>query len=443
MIWKHDQKLRRGLYWCLKRPDRHPDTISRVNLYKKIRDLDPRLPVERLDRLLRFARDHVPYYRDLLAECDAPLDRFSRIPILEKEMVWDNLERLLADDLAARDWYFKSTGGSTGIPQQFVLDREFQLWERAASTYFFREFIGVDYINVPTVRFWKINSDPPYSEWSLPFKAKMWLKGKVTLNSMILTRRAMESYVHIINKLKPVVIRGYSAAMFRVAQFIKEKNLRVHSPRFICNNADKLHPHVREILEDVFKAKVFDLYATKEVGPIGGTCGKDTLHLFPFNVKVEVVDREGAPVPTGESGRIIVTNLHNLAMPLLRYDTGDLGALGGECSCDSPLPAIKELQGRTMSQFKTREGTMVHGSLMMGLLNRPWVREYYILQEDFDRFQIQFVRKKTPVEANVEEIHQKIRALFGKDCRIDWQEVDEIPLTGGGKLMFTKSLVAD
>jgi phenylacetate-CoA ligase len=199
---------------------------------------------------------------------------------------------------------------------------------------------------------------------------------------------------------------------------------------------------MRREIEEVFQSPVFDFYGSREVGPLAGQCRRGRLHVFNFNNVVEVVDRAGCPVGKGQEGQILVTNLHNRAMPLIRYAIGDSAVMAAGCDCGSKLPAFEKVTGRVTDHFLTRGG-LVHGEFFTHLFyHRRWLREFQVLQSSIDEVIVYVVLNERAPQAEVGDIERQMRVVMGDECRIDWVEVDEVPRTPQGKFLFTRSLIS-
>jgi len=157
----------------------------------------------------------------------------------------------------------------------------------------------------------------------------MWMRNEVWLNSFRMTPDLMRSYVELINRYRPDHIIGYVESVMELARFIERNELAVHSPKTVATAAGSLEPHVRELIQGVFRAEVFDQYGSREVSGMATECERhEGMHVPLQSVLVEVLRRDGTPAEPGETGRIVVTSLVNYAMPLIRYEIGDLGCLG-------------------------------------------------------------------------------------------------------------------
>jgi phenylacetate-CoA ligase len=265
----------------------------------------------------------------------------------------------------------------------------------------------------------------------------------VFLNTFRVSEQGWRDYVETINRYRPHFIKGYAGSLYEIARVVRRHKLSVHRPKFLYSSAEMLRDFMRRDIEDAFGAKVYDFYGSREVGPIAGECDEGRRHIFTFNNHVEIVDHAGGPLPEGESGRILVTNLHNYSMPLIRYEIGDIGSMSTSlCPCGSQLPHLIELKGRITDHFKRRDGTLIHGEYFTHLFYfRPWIKEFQVNQLAHDHVQICVIKVSSPQAAEIGEIEAKIRLVMGDDCRVSWEYVDTVPRTPQGKHLFTRCMV--
>lgn len=397
-----------------------------------------------LRRILKYARSHVPYYRDILHKISDQDISLTDFPILNKNIIRTNFAILKTDELHQRKWFKNSSGGSTGMPQTFIQDQEFVEWSQAALTFYFRDFLGIEYAVVPKVVFWGSERDIFKQRQSWEARIANWLTRTYYVNSFKMSPEVMQGAVNLINTVKPVFIKGYASSLYEFARFIKQHNSIIYKPQFLYSSAETLQPFMRQLIEDVFEVKVFNFYGSREVGAIAGECQKGMMHVFSFNNYVEIVDNSGNLVGQGQEGRVLITTLHNYVMPLIRYEIGDRAIVGKHCVCGSNLPILARITGRLTDNFLTKDKTVVHGEYFTHLFYfRDWISEFHILQEMLDKIIIFIVMKEATVlpKNEQDEINKKILLVMGNDCQIEWKIVDEVPRTPQGKLLFTRSLV--
>jgi phenylacetate-CoA ligase len=169
------------------------------------------------------------------------------------------------------------------------------------------------------------------------------------------------------------------------------------------------------------------------------------MHIFSFWNYIEVLDNNNNSVKEDEEGRIIVTNLYNYSMPLIRYEIGDAAILGTKnCRCGSSLPVLQSITGRLTDHFITRDKKMIYGAYFRHLFFfKDWIKRYQIIQENYDTVRIKMVvNKNRAIELQEkQEIEDKIRFVMGNNCIVIWDVVEDISTTETGKYLYTQSLI--
>lgn len=396
-----------------------------------------------LRKLLSYVVKHVEYYRELLPPDTDWIRSFSSIPTLTKNLIRKNFDRLKSDELQNMKWVVNTSGGSTGEPVTFIQDWQFREWSNLTQRYYSKKILGVEYAEIPKIILWGSERDIFGARESFTARARHWLTQTTFVNSFRMDETCLKETTRLINNKKPVMIKGYAGSLYQLAKYVRDHNLKIHHPRMVYSAAETLRPFMRELIESTFECKVYNFYGSREVGPIAAECRKGRMHLFCFNNYIEVVDSQNQPIHSGQEGRVLVTVLHNTAMPLVRYDIGDTAIVGDQCTCGLDLPTLKEITGRVTDHFKTQNGTLIHGEYFTHLFYyKPWVKEFQVVQKDFSNIEIYFVPiGELPFE-DQKDLENKIRLVMGNDCLIDWHIVETIPRTPQGKLLFTRSLIS-
>jgi phenylacetate-CoA ligase len=214
--------------------------------------------------------------------------------------------------------------------------------------------------------------------------------------------------------------------------------------------ADMLYPHMRETIEKVFRSPVFNRYGSREVGIIACECEKhEGLHVFSPIIHVEILKQDCIPTAVGEMGEVVITSMFNYAMPLIRYKIGDTGIWAeNECSCGRKLPLLKQITGRVTDTFYKKDHTQVYGGYFNRLFYfRDWVKKFQVIQEDYDEIRLIIIPQKTSENIRelyyqqLNEITTKIQLVLGKECRVNYEFVTDIPPTASGKYRYTISKV--
>jgi phenylacetate-CoA ligase len=404
---------------------------------------------QRLVDLLRHAAENVPYYGEMLNAYEPfTMERFREIPLLDKALMRANLDSLQSRDLNARDWYVNTSGGSTGEPVRIVQDSDFKDWARAVK-YQFDQWTGFE-LGQRKALLWGSERDLFVGKETLRVRLTRRLKNELWLNAFRMTPAQMSAQVRQLNEFRPVQVLAYAEALYQFARFIQHEGLDVWSPQSILTSAGTLHPHMRETIEAVFRAPVFNRYGSREVGDIACECEQhDGLHISPLTQYVEVLGADGAPCSPGQVGEVVITSLVNYAMPLVRYRIGDMAVLAeGECRCGRKWPRLQRVTGRVSDVFRTAAGSMVHGEYFTHLFYyQDWVEKFQVIQEGVDLIRVLVVPKERRPVADVHrpveqhEIASKIKVVMGQGCRVDFEFVDDIPPTSSGKYRYTISKV--
>lgn len=406
---------------------------------------------DQLVDMLKHCENNVPYYRDLINQSGAnyvkdPQEFLSQFPILTKDKIRQNFKQMLSDDLDNRNWSYNSSGGSTGEPIRLVQDRQFTDYQMAIQWLSFT-WAGRS-LGEPGVHLWGSERDILQQTIGLKKKILNRLTNDRFFNAFLMTPEKMSKYLQFLNAHPPKLIIAYVQSIYELAQFAISEHISVTPQHAIMTSAGTLYPFIREKVEAVFHCKIFNRYGSREVGDIACECSAhDGLHVFPWGNYIEIVDDQGNPVPKGVEGNILVTNLNNFAMPLIRYAIGDRGrlSLSDRCSCGRQGQILEKLSGRNVDVFRKRDGSLVDGEYFTHLLYfKDWVQKFQVVQKDYSS--VLFKIQKTAYDYQpweLEEIKAKTRVVMGQDCAVSFEFLDEIPPSSSGKYSYTVTEVKE
>lgn len=397
------------------------------------------LQLNSLRSLLAHAQQTCPYYaeqcsaRDLDPANIQSLQDFTRWPLLTRDVIRRN--RLQLRTTAAVKRMTKATGGSSGEPLQFDLDsgsndRRTAMthrgygWAQAAPGTKQLFIWGTAVGKVPT---WK--------------RLKMDLHHRfdrhLILSCFEFTPDKMRQHFERMNRYKAEVIVAYTNPLYEFARFLKRESLVPVQPKSIVVGAEKLHEFQRELIEEVFRAPIFETYGSREFMLIGAECDRHQgLHLSMENLLVEVLNDDGSPTPHGQEGNVVITDLFNYGMPFIRYVNGDRAVAGFEmCSCGRGLPLLKKVVGRQLDTLGTPDGRKIPGEFFPHLIKEfPAVRRFQVVQEKLEQITLKLVVDGGLTLAEREQLLGEVRKCAGTQVDICLQLVDDIPLTNAGKL---------
>jgi len=399
---------------------------------------------QRLRQLVEYAYDSVPYYRGVFDERDSrPHDIESaedlvKLPVLTKKHIRDSFDQMMAQGFPSKEVMPSSTGGSGGEPLRFHSTRnDWRNWGFAASL---RAYGWAGYeLGDKRILVSGRNPDHPALRKKKD-KVTEFLQRVLLLDVKEMSMENMALLTRRIDSFQPEFIHGYPDAIHLLARFIQTKggpNLR---PRAVITTSEQLYDYQRDIFRKVFGCETYSHYASWEMHAIATECSEHSgYHIAAENVIVEVVDDEGNPVPVGEEGKILVTNLHNYAMPFIRYDIGDVGAISDQvCSCGRGLPLLAKLSGRSADIILTGNGRFIPAmALPWGFLGSLGIGQIQIVQDSYEKVVVKLVLDCEPSQSRLDEITGEIlrqwRPQIGRDTELSVELVDQIPLTEAGK----------
>jgi len=401
--------------------------------------------------LLLHADRNVPYYSNLFSDegflngGEFSPSAFERIPLLTKKIVQEKLANLTATDIQKRKWFYVLSGGSTGEPTRFIQDNVFTKWGHATSHYYYDDMLGINELAAKKVLLWGAPRDTFRGTIGTKATIENWLNNTVVLNSFRMTQNDLERFIRIINARKPELIRGYAGPLYELCNYAESKQIALHTPKRLVSAAETLTKEMREMMEGAFGTKVYNHYGAREITNIAGECRDGRMHVFSFWNYLEVLDEKNRPVQTGQEGKVVLTNLFNCSMPLIRYEIGDTAVLGPKkCTCGNPLPTLEKLTGRIIERFLLDDGTIIPGEYFIYLIgivcNREHIKRYQVIQADYKEIEILYVPKGELSDSERGDIESKIRIVM-PGCIVKWRRVDDIPATETGKYIATKSLV--
>jgi len=412
------------------------------DLQYKTQDEIRRYQEEKLKKLLLHAYTNVPYYHRILPEAgvikngEVHLENFDKIPILTKKIIRKEGENLYSKDYKSRNPYENTSGGSTGEPVKFIQDKQY--WQmNIANKIYFNRLLGKD-VGESEINLWGSERDIFRNTLSLKQKITNFLYNRTFLNAFKVNDDKLKKFVSEINRVKPVSMWVYVESIDLLARFIEDTDLKVHAPKCIITTAGTLFPEIRETVETVFDCPVYNQYGSREVGPIAVECEyKQGLHCFPWSQKLELIGE-------GELKDIIVTDLTNYSMPLIRYEIGDIGESSNSqtCKCGRPTLFFKYIKGRITDIFINKKGTAIYGAYFRhALFGVEWVKKYQIVQKDYDHIVYRIVKFGNTKKIDLKKITDVVKRIMGANCKVEFEFVDEIEPGKRGKYLYTISEV--
>src|SRR5690606_28035474 len=263
----------------------------------------------------------------------------------------------------------------------------------------------------------------------------------IYLDTMRLDEQSMTDFAALMRQLKPQMLFGHAHSLFVFAQFLQQQQIAVPPVDGIISTSMMLLENEREVIQAVFGAPVTNRYGCEEVGLIASECEMHRgMHLNAEHVFVEFLREDGSHAESGEEGRIVVTDLVNRGMPLIRYAVGDMGVPSSRnCECGRGLPMMERITGRTADFLKRRDGSRVAGiSLVEKTLTAiAGIGQLQIIQEALDEFVLNVVPSRGYTEEAGRELESVLRKEFGADIRIRLNLVERLAQERNSKYRFS------
>lgn len=402
-----------------------------------------RLVERRRAAILRHAFEQVPHYREKFLAAGLSASRlsdpsaFREVPFLEKRHVKDETERLLWPSVDRAHLLERKSSGSTGSPVRVYFDPVAELPRRVQELRFltshgFRPWHTQMILDAPAHL-----APKPF----LPQRLSVWRREPYPW------WLSPEEAIVQINRRQPDLFHGVLAGIRMLALAIEAAGGLAYRPYRVVTKGELLDPGTRWFIENAFGAKVVDFYATEETGIIAWECphggGYHVDQDFNF---VEVVKPDGTPAEPGEVGEVVLTNLYQRAMPIIRYRVGDLAALSTEpCACGRSLPVLRELRGRKLDFLVTPKGELHDPFRVMAVMERVAnVRWFRVIQTALERVEVRVGWEKDATAAQRADVTAAIQGglheLLGEGIDIDVVTVEEFRVEIGEKAPLVKGL---
>ena len=398
---------------------------------------------QKLRDLLCHAEQRTTYYRrqirdaDIDVRHDDPWQMLARLPLLSKNDIRRNADELLWRGAPGGVFPY-ATGGSSGEPLHFHVDRRRQGYDQAARIRTHRWF-DVD-IGDREIFIW--GSPVEFDRTHRLKRLRDALFNQRLLDAFQMSPDRMDEYLDFIERFRPACLFGYPSSLSLLADHARETGrcLDLKSLRAVFVTGEVCFPHHRETIASFYGVPVADGYGSRDAGFIAHECPEGELHITAENIVVEIV-KDGRPVPIGEFGEIVVTHLDAYAMPFIRYLTGDVGRRkAGRCACGRGLPLMDVVQGRQTDFLYLPDGTIKHAlSVIYPLRELAEIRQFRITQHDNYDLTVEVVNANGESRATRHAVLQGLRTVLGDQVSVDVSLVDRIATTDSGKYRYIVS----
>jgi phenylacetate-CoA ligase len=429
--------------------------IKRNNIFKQYKSLTESqfwpldkleaLQIEKLNALWTHAIENVPYYGKISGEIGlgknglVSLSELSKIPLLTKDIIRKEKENFYAGNIDKSRFVKDSTSGSSGSNFFFFNDANKRpLYEALEIRKY--DFMGVSKFDRELV-IWGSSFDIKKSKDRRFGELKNWIKNKKIISGYNLSDEGIENIYKTLISFNPKIIKSYPSILMTVCEYFNKTGYKFEA-KAVHIGGEKLYDFQRKLIEETFNCPVYDYYAARDMKQVACNCTeKNGLHVFMENVIFEVVDENGNPMEEGE-GDIVLTDLHNYAMPFIRYKIGDRAKISKnrKCKCGRNLQIIDEIIGRTFEIIEFPNGNRVGGTFWTLILKSiPGIKDFQVIKKESNKILIKYTSETPGSIKNFKELINNIHKFSGNDLILEFNEVDNIPVTKAGKMQFVIS----
>lgn len=378
------------------------------------------LQEKRTLEILQYAYDRVPFWHKRISESPfgtaanfKTLADIQKIPIVDKQVLKkENSYGLIGSKIPSSRIIFDMTSGSTGVPFRFCLDaycaeRETAMILRGP------RWVGRYGLKDEFIRIFQ-GDFPLFSN----FGTNMRLRQFPELDSII--------DILSVKQDRSFLIYSHLSTMIMLARRMRKLG-KILRPKVILVASERLFPEMKKFLIDAFKCPLSDSYGCREIDNIAQTCEEGSMHINTDHCLVEIVDERGQWVGSGKKGKIVVTSFNNYVMPLIRYDTGDVGSIPQKsCSCGLLFPLL-QFDGRSMEFIPLPGGRIEHPFNLI----RPFLKQiddivqYQIVRRSPDNFFVKIVSSSKNAE-DLSKIKGEVEEILGPGINVELNIVDQI-----------------
>ncbi len=408
------------------------------------------LQKQRLYSILNFAIKKIPYYNKIAEDQNIKISKptifkdIKKFPVLTKDIIRENFDSLHPIKMNFK-YVLETSGGTTGEPIKILQDWGYRI--RAESATLFVNRIAGYNIGEKLLWLWGSERDIIRDTKGIFNSLKnRYIKNHYFLNAFRMSDSIINQYIKEINRIRPKIILAYVQSINEMAKYIKRKNLKIYKPYSIIVSAGVLTDEVREFIESIFHCRVYNRYASREIGIISSSCKKSNkLHINMGQQYIEILDDTENVLEKEERGNIIITNMINYGMPLIRYKIGDRGSIStSQCTCGRGLYQLNNVFGRVVDIFKNDKGELIDGEYFTHLFYfQEKVKQFQVVQKKIDHIDVNLVitNKSRLQDDEEKDLIEKILIVMGNNCSVKFNYLDYIDPSSSGKFRYTISKI--
>ena len=369
-------------------------------------------------------------YQDITIEDIKSLDSISKLPIVDKEVVRQNINDIYT--ISKKEAVTVFTGGTTGKSLEIRYTKK-DLQYRAAKQDAWKSSLGINIFKNKKATFSGNHIAHGFFQKNVFWRDNICYKQRV-YSTFDLSPKNIHFYIDNLNIYKPEVLNGFVSAIYILAKHANSQNLSINfKPKAIFLTSETLLDFQRITIEKFFNSRVYNEYGSGEGSPYITECQKGNLH---YNITTGIIEN----IKFDGEEEMVVTSFRSNGTPLIRYRIGDkLSFKEGKCECGNVNPLVEDISGRKVDFLYSEERgpiSLSHLSdVIKGMPN--CVQETQFIQKNINFIIVKLVIDKNFfITEHEDKIKSQLKYRFGKNMKIELQYIDKINRTDGGKFQL-------
>lgn len=387
---------------------------------------------KKLFEMLAYAREHCPFYKGM-----SDTSELSDFPVMDKLKYIKNYDLIKVDENHIPGQigpvHIQTTSGSTGTPfavPQDTLKRQ----RRVAELKYFGKIVGFEtHEMLIHLRTW--------NKWQSKTPAQIKSENIIPFDISELGDDKLAELCKTIVENNALCLRGYASSLDLLAKYVKKNPHSFPSLKICIAGSESLHDDTRAIVKEMLDCEIISQYANEECGilaqeRIPTKSSDNPMYLNHASYFFEVLKMDSdEPVEYGELGRIVITDLHNHAFPIIRYDNGDVGVLAPSNEYSNGYPVLQKLYGRRFDLCYTVDNKpFTPMTIGRTLKHYDDVAQWQFIQKSQKEYLLKIVMRSSEKAADyLSDVIPLLKETLGKTAIVNIEQVDDIPVLASGK----------
>lgn len=385
---------------------------------------------QHLQEILEYARINCKFYHDIQS------DNLQDFPVMNKLKLIENYDLIKVDKQKIPNQigeiHIQTTSGSTGTPfavPQDTLKRQ----RRIAELKYYGKIVGFDtHESLIHLRTW--------NKWQRKTAEQIKSENIYPFDISEMGNERIADLCKLINEVNALCLRGYASSFDLLAKYVKENPMSFPSLKICIAGSEALHDDTRANVKDYLNCEIISQYANEECGILAQeripTKDKDNvMYLNHASYFFEILKMNSdEPAEYGELGRIVITDLHNHAFPIIRYDNGDVGIMSAPNEYSNGYPVLSKLYGRRLDICYTTNNQPFSPMTIGRILKHyDMISQWQFVQKAQKNYILKVILRDKESGNSIEKAIIDLKEQIGPDANIQVEFVSDIPVLSSGK----------